>query len=66
MFYAFCLSHFLFAAIPTEWPRHQGREVSQADEGEEEQSKEDPWCEEGLYTYLTAKFYYYKSYKPHR
>jgi len=27
---------------------YQGGEVAQADEGEEEQGEEDPWCEEGM------------------
>jgi len=40
----FAVSDNLF--FLTEWPCNQDREVTQADEGTEEQGKEDPWCEE--------------------
>jgi hypothetical protein len=33
----------------TEWSCYQGREVTQTDEGAEEQDQEDPWCEKGQY-----------------
>jgi len=51
------LSSYGFALFLTTWfcsdsaerSRYQGGEVAQADEGEEEQGKEDPWCEEGMF-----------------
>jgi hypothetical protein len=31
-------------AFSPEWSCYQGGEVTQADQGKEEQNKEDPWC----------------------
>lgn len=28
----------------SEWTRHQGRKIKKANEGKEEQGKENPWC----------------------
>lgn len=35
--------------VSAERSRYQGGEVTQANEGEEEQGEEDPWCEEGMH-----------------
>lgn len=37
---------FGFASF-VEWPGYKGGKVKEADEGEEEQSQNDPWCKEG-------------------
>jgi len=60
----FAVSDNLF--FLTEWPCNQGREVTQADEGTEEQGKEDPWCEEGKVqvgnSYVHLYLYYLTNY----
>jgi hypothetical protein len=49
-----CFALFLtmwFCSVYAERSCYQGGEVAEADEGEEEQGEEDPWCEEGMLIY---------------
>jgi hypothetical protein len=39
----------MLCSVCAERSCYQGGEVAQADEGEEEQDEEDPWCEEGKF-----------------
>jgi len=43
-----CIFFWLSVWVSAERSCYQGGEVAQADEGEEEQGEEDPWCEEGM------------------
>lgn len=38
---------YLVSLSFVEWPGYKGGKVKEADEGEEEQSQNDPWCKEG-------------------
>lgn len=45
-----CFAYFWLECVSVSAERscYEGGEVAQADEGEEEQGEEDPWCEEGM------------------